>query len=94
MGTKDVGGCLQPLPIRRETGPPHAPLAFRVPGLVLTGPPTYSDDTGPHCGRNCAAPGFHCCLALLCILRQWEALVLWIWLTVPELSHSPQYPSV
>ena len=27
-------------------------------------PPPHSDHAGPHCGQNCADPGFHCCLAL------------------------------
>ena len=95
VGTKGVGGRLHALPTQRGDPTSHHTLGLQGAGLSADWTPlTYKDDTGLHCGRNCGAPGFHRCLALLCDHTQLEALALWNWLSAPELTHSPQCPSV
>ena len=65
MGTKDVGGCLLPLPTQR--GDRTVPWTLGLQGESLSAdwtPSTYSDDAGPYCGWNCGTPWFHSCLVL------------------------------
>ncbi|CAK7313873.1 hypothetical protein VULLAG_LOCUS17872 [Vulpes lagopus] len=65
MGTEDEGGCLHPLPPGVGTGPSPGTLRLQGEGLSADWtPPAHSHDAGPHCGRNCATPRFHHCMAL------------------------------
>ena len=95
------GACI-PFPPGVGTGPSPGTLGLQGEGLSADWtPPAHSDDAGPHCGRNCDAPGFHYCLALTVLLQTFgstRALDLahsdptLLLSQVAQYSHSPQYP--
>ena len=97
------GACI-PFPPGVGTGPSPRTLGLQGEGLSADWtPPAHSDDAGPHCGRNCDAPGFHHCLALTVLLQTFgstRALDLahsdptLLLSPVAQYSHSPQYPHV
>ena len=96
------GACI-PFPPGGGTGPSPGTLGLQGEGLSADWtPPAHSDDAGPHCGRNCDAPGFHYCLALTVLLQTFgstRALDLahsdptLLLSQVAQYSHSPQYPN-
>ena len=94
MGTKDVGGCLQPLPTQRgDSASPHT-LGLQGAGLSADWtPPTYSDDAGPIVGGTVVPQDSTTAWHYSTSAGSWRH-----WFSgpgsEPKLSHSPQYPSV